>query len=501
MDRDRNVELVAERTEPWDVIVIGGGATGAGCALDAASRGFSVLLLDQPDFGKGTSSRSTKLIHGGVRYLRQGNIALVRESLRERGRLLKNAPYVVHKQEFIIPCYSVWEKWFYGFGMKIYDLLAGTFSLGRSRVLSIDQTIELLPGIEQKDLKGGVLYHDAQFDDSRLLIGILRTAESHGAVVLNYSRVSSITHDSKRHVDGVEFEDIETGRVYGAGAKAVINAAGIFSSEVRAMSSVDFAPEISYSQGVHLVFDRKFMPGGSAALIPKTSDGRVLFCIPWKEHVLVGTTDTPIDSPTLEPAALEGEIDFILETAAEYLSIKPTHGDIKSVFAGIRPLIKKGATETSALSRGHELFVDAAGLVTVTGGKWTTYRKMAEDAVGKAIEVGGLDPSPCITAELSIQPPTKIEDDTILSEDLALTVGDVLSAVRHEMARTVEDVLARRTRVLFLDARTAMEMAPAVARIIAGELGESDEWMEKQEADFKAIALQYSIEFYSKPED
>ena len=501
MDRDVNLDRAAERAEPWDVVVIGGGATGAGCALDAASRGLSVLLLDQHDFGKGTSSRSTKLIHGGVRYLRQGNISLVRESLRERGRLLKNAPHFVRIQEFVIPCYSIWEMWYYGFGMKFYDRLAGNNLIGGSRLLSRQKTIELLPEIEQTDLRGGVFYYDAQFDDSRLLINMLRTAESHGAVVLNYACVTSITKDRSGIIDGVEFEDVETGGRYRVNAKVVINAAGVFSTLVGSMSDPETVPAITYSQGVHLVFERRFLPGDAAALVPKTNDGRVLFCVPWEEHVLVGTTDTPIDSPTLEPVALEGEIDFILETAAEYLSIKPARSDIKSIFAGIRPLIRRGDEKTSSLSRGHGLFVDPSGLVTITGGKWTTYRKMAEDAVDKAIEVGRLKAARCVTGVLPIEPPAKSEDDTILNEDFALTCGEVERAVKVEMARTVEDVLARRTRILFFDAKAAINLAPDVARIMATKLGESDEWVNEQVAEFTAVASRYSIGFYSKTED
>ena len=492
MDRDLNLKRIADRAGPWDVVVIGGGATGAGCALDAASRGFSVLLLEQHDFGKGTSSRSTKLIHGGVRYLRQGNISLVRESLRERALLLKNAPQAVRRQQFIIPCYSIREKYFYGFGMKVYDLLAGRHSIGRSQIRSGRAVIEENPGLEQANLQGGVLYFDAQFDDTRLLIDILRTADARGAVTLNYARVSAITKSERGMVDGVEFDDVETGDLFQLNARAVINAGGIFSSAVRSMSQAELKPAITYSQGVHLVFDRRFLSGHSAVLIPKTSDGRVLFCIPWKDHVLVGTTDTPVGTPKLEPHALEGEVDFILETAAKYLSTKPTRGDIKSVFAGIRPLIKQGpAVNTSSLSRGHELWIDSNGLVTIAGGKWTTFRKMAEDAVDKAIVVGGLKPAVCITEDLPIEPPKKSVDDTVLDEDFAFTRGDVVRAVNDEMARTVEDVLARRMRILFLDAQAAIDLAPKVAEIMAQELGHEGRWVDRQVEAFRVLADGY----------
>lgn len=499
MDRRLNLKEAAGRIEPWDVVVIGGGATGAGCALDAASRGFSVLLLEQQDFGKGTSSRSTKLIHGGVRYLRQGNISLVRESLRERGLLLKNAPHVVHKGAFVIPCYSIWEKSFYVFGMKLYDLLAGKHSIGSSRALGRAEVVEKLPNIHYDNLKGGVIYFDAQFDDARLLIDILRTAETHGGVLLNYCRVTSLMKNRNGMIDGVEFEDLEAAEKFTVRAKTVINATGIFSPSVQEMSDPGSSPRITFSQGVHLVLDRRFLLGDSAIMIPKTSDGRVLFCIPWKGRVLIGTTDTPVGLPTLEPQALESEIDFILDNAAKYLSMKPTRGDIKSVFAGIRPLIMKGpAAKTSSLSRGHELLVDASGLVTITGGKWTTYRKMAEDAVDKAAAVAGLDRRNSVTASLPIEQPANSEDDTALDSNFAITRGEVVRAIRDEMARTVEDVLARRTRILFLDADAAIRLAPRVAEIMAKELGRGDVWIKAQVAEFEVVAAGYAPGFYSK---
>ncbi len=493
MNRDLNLKTVRERAEPWDIVVIGGGATGAGCALDAASRGFSVLLLEQHDFGKGTSSRSTKLIHGGVRYLRQGDIRLVRESLRERGQLFSNAPHVVHKQEFVIPCNSLWKKAFYGFGMKVYDLLAGRFSMGRSRILDRDQVLERLRNIDSRDLSGGVLYYDGQFDDARLLIDILRTATAHGAVVLNYARVVSLRRSENGRLNGVDFEDVENGTRYAVSAKAVINATGAFCTAVQEMSDAHSKPVLAYSQGVHLVFDRRFMPGETALMVPKTSDGRVLFCIPWLDHVLVGTTDTPVESAELEPRALEQEIEFILETLSRYLTPGPERKDILSVFAGIRPLIKRGDAATSSLSRSHELFVDPSGLVTITGGKWTTFRQMAQDAVDRAAEDTGLEKRLCITASLPIDPPGIAEASEQMHPRIKLTRSQVVRAVRDEMARTVEDVLARRSRALFLDAAAAMELAPAAAEIMAVELGRDEQWIERQIRDFHSVAESYTI--------
>jgi glycerol-3-phosphate dehydrogenase len=500
MNRDENLQRVIARTEPWDVVVIGGGATGAYCALDAASRGFSVLLLEQHDFGKGTSSRSTKLIHGGVRYLRQGNISLVRESQHERALLLKNAPHVVHKLDFVIPCRSTWEELYYLFGLKIYEMLAGDGTIGSSRSISRDDAQSLLSTIDPSKLKSGVVYHDAQFDDTRLLIDILRTADTQRATALNYARVDSLKKENGK-IDGVEFEDVETGIRYSVGARVVMNATGAFCSAIQEMSDTKAKPVIAYSRGVHLVFDRRFFSGDTALVIPKTRDGRVLFCNPWKERVLIGTTDTPVDSPTLEPRALDSEIDFILDTASEYLAVKPTRADVKSVFAGIRPLIKKDHTKTSSLSRNHELFVDASGLVTITGGKWTTARRMAEDAVDKAIEVSGLDRHSCITENLSVESPLKTENDTILHSNFAITRGDILRAVRDEMARSVEDVLARRTRVLFLDADAAIELAPEVANIVAEELGRNANWINVQVTEFRMLADGYKPRLRSEMED
>ncbi|MCC6327013.1 MAG: glycerol-3-phosphate dehydrogenase/oxidase [Acidobacteria bacterium] len=496
MQRSAFLETIRERTAPWDIVIIGGGATGAGCALDAASRGLSVLLLEQDDFGKGTSSRSTKLIHGGVRYLRQGNISLVREALKERSILLKNAPHVVHTQAFVIPCYSLWQKVFYGIGMKLYDLLAGKHRIGTSRLLSRSETVEHLSSIKARGLVGGVLYHDGQFDDTRLLIYILRTAVSHGAAVLNYSRVETIDADKNGRIKYVGFTDALTGEKHRVATRAVINAAGIFSDEVRRMQDKSAARHLSFSQGIHLVFDRKFLPSNDALMIPKTPDGRVLFCIPWHEHLLVGTTDTPVDGPNLEPMALNNEIDFILETAGAYLENIPKCSDILSVFAGIRPLISSDENrKTSSLSRGHELFVDASGLITITGGKWTTYRQMAEDAVDKAIEIGGMDSSPCRTEDLAIELPQQIGDSgKRLHPALPYTREDVIRAVRDEMACTVEDVLARRTRALFLNANAAVEMAPKVASIMADEMGFGNVWINAQIERFDRASASYRRE-------
>ncbi|MGB7068825.1 MAG: glycerol-3-phosphate dehydrogenase/oxidase [Pyrinomonadaceae bacterium] len=493
MNRSDSLRRVRDRQDPWDIVVIGGGATGVGCALDAASRGFDVLLLERDDFGKGTSSRSTKLIHGGVRYLAQGRISLVREALKERGILRRNAPHIIHKQAFIVPCYSFWQKAFYGAGLKIYDLLSGKYSFGKSQILSKSETRDQLPSIKTEGLSGGVLYYDGQFDDTRLLIGLAITAHDHGAAVLNYARVSAFQKDEKGRINGVEFEDVESGTINTVSAKCVINATGIFCDSIRNLAVAEAKPVVTYSQGIHLVFDRKFLLSDAALMIPKTSDGRVLFCIPWLGSLLVGTTDTPIDRPSQEPEALESEINFVLEAAGQYLAVKPMRKDILSVFAGIRPLVSSGRShKTSAISRGHELFVEESRLITVTGGKWTTYRRMAEDAVDKAVESSDLELRKCITNNLAITGGDPSNEEARLHPDLAVTRNDVIRAVSEEMARTLEDVLARRTRALFLNARAAIEISPKVAEIMAEELGNDMEWMEREIDVFKKLAVSYT---------
>jgi len=502
MDRQVSLERIKTREKPWDIVVIGGGATGVGCALDAATRGLDVLLLEQNDFGKGTSSRSTKLIHGGVRYLKQGNLALVREALRERGRLLRNAPPVVQKLPFVIPCYSTWQKLYYGFGLKIYDVLAGKYRLGRSRILSRRETIDHLPGIKKEGLHGGVLYFDAQFDDTRLLIDMAVTANQNGACLLNYAKATAINKDTNGRIAGVDFVDAENSGNVSVLAKVIINAAGPFCDEVRALADPNAERILELSQGTHLVFKQNDGAAETAMLIPKTSDGRVLLAIPWQDHLLVGTTDTPIAMATLEPKPLDAEIEFILETLGEQMETPPSRDDILSAFTGIRPLVRSnGKQNTAELSRSHTIKIGPSGLVTITGGKWTTYRQMAEDTVDSAVSSAGLPATECRTRELKILTERQRAIADLISEDPELagrlhpdfpyTRADIVLAVRNEMALTVEDVLARRTRALFLDARTAVQVAPAVAEIMAAERGENSEWIAEQLSAFTAVAENY----------
>jgi glycerol-3-phosphate dehydrogenase len=498
MTRPEMLQRLRSHPERWDMIVVGGGATGVGVAVDAASRGYDVLLLEQSDFGKGTSSRSTKLIHGGVRYLEQGNISLVMEALKERGLLLQNAPHLVHNLAFVVPSYDWWEAPFYGIGLKIYDLLAGKYGFGASRILSKEETLERLPAIKTEGLRGGAIYFDGQFDDARLLIDLVATAAGQGATLLNYVAVTGFIKDAAGFIDGVEIRDVESGEELAAKAKVVVNATGAFSDNLRRAADPSAEPIIAPSQGVHLVFDRSFLAGDSAIMVPHTSDGRVMFAIPWHGHTLVGTTDTPVREATLEPVALEEEVEFLLHTAGLYLAKKPQPGDVLSVFAGIRPLVRAGdAANTAALSRDHVIRIESTGLVTVCGGKWTTYRRMAEDCVDQAATLAKLPEKPCVTAQLSIHGSGAgmygsgaagvrelMQTDASLAEPLhsalPYTGAEVVWAVRHEMARTVEDVLARRTRALFLNARAAIGMAPRVAALMAHELGRDKLWQARQ---------------------
>jgi glycerol-3-phosphate dehydrogenase len=408
MKREEMLSRVRARSgpdaEPWDMIVIGGGATGAGVAVDAASRGLSVLLLEREDFAKGTSSRSTKLVHGGVRYLEQGNVSLVMEALKERGLLRQNAPHLVHDLQFIVPNYSWWEAPFYGIGMKVYDLLAGKYGFGRSRILSKEETLERIPTLRQDGLRGGVVYYDGQFDDARLLIQLIETAVDHGATVLNYAPVVELTKDSDDYVNGVVVRDTESAERFTLQARVVVNATGVFIDEIRRMAEADVTSMIAPSQGIHLVLDKSFLLGDAAIMVPHTSDGRVLFAIPWHGHTVVGTTDTPIEAASYEPLPFEQEIEFILETASQYLHHPPKREDVLSVYVGIRPLVKAGTEsgKTSSLSRDHTVHIDASGLLTIVGGKWTTYRHMAEDTVNHAITLGKLADKDCVTRDLHI---------------------------------------------------------------------------------------------------
>lgn len=507
----------------YDIAVVGGGATGLGVALDAAARGFSVVLLESHDFAKGTSSRATKLVHGGVRYLAQGNISLVREALHERTTLLHNAPHLAQPLAFVVPAYQWWEAPFYGAGLTAYDLLAGQAGLGKTRFLSPQATAKALPTVRQQGLKGGVKYWDGQFNDARLALALARTAASRGALLVNYCAATGLLYKEGK-VCGLQAQDTISGQSYTVKANCVVNATGVWVDSLREMDSDAHSagggkavkPMVAPSQGVHVVVDRSFLESDTALMVPKTSDGRVLFAVPWLGKVILGTTDTPRHDLAREPLAFAEEVAFILKESARYLSRPPTKADVKSIWVGLRPLVKPqddDGESTKAISREHTVIVSRSGMVTVTGGKWTTYRAMAEDvlekcankgflerrAAGKTVDlrlVGaqfGAEFQPVSVAQTeglhsygSEAPAVRALDgaDRMLADGLSEAM--VRFAARHEYAVTVEDVLARRRRLLFLDACMAAQLAPRVAEILREETG-----LDPKEAEFQALAAQY----------
>lgn len=497
MSRDDAVARLADHEgQPWDLIVIGGGATGVSVALDAATRGMDVVLVERSDFGKGTSSRSTKLVHGGVRYLQQGNVTLVRDALRERSLLRRHAPHVVRPLDFVIPCENYWSRFYYWFGLKLYDWLGRGKGFASSHGVSALTVANRLPTLSDHGHRGGVIYQDGQFDDTELLIDIASSACHHGVCLINYMNAESFHKDESGRITGIQVRDLETDQAYAVQGRAVVNATGPFCDQLRNLDDPVSASLVATSQGVHITLPRKFFPGETALIVPKTSDGRVLFLIPWHNHVLVGTTDTAIDEPTPEPHATSQEIDFLLTTAGEYLRDQPTRNDVLSVFTGIRPLVKDDpSARTASLSRDHKIVVATSGLITITGGKWTTVRKMGEDVVDRVLAITGIHADDCRTTELPIPSSQPSSAETgpcpILDSNLPYTASDVRHAVNQQMARTVEDVLARRTRALLLNASAAIQMAPQTAEIMAEELGRDVAWRDDQVEQFNEVAQGY----------
>ena len=520
MDRKKFLKVLSAGTEEFDFIIVGGGATGIGIALETVTRGYKTLLLEKSDFTKSTSSKSTKLVHGGVRYLAQGDVALVREACVERGRLVKNAPHLVNNQPFVIPTFSWFDELMYTVGLTFYDLLAGKFSLGRSKRISKKKAIESLPTIKKEKITAGVLYHDGQFDDSRLAINVIQTAVEKGAVAVNYVSVESLTKNGDEIINGVVAVDQETGQNFSVKGKVVINATGVFADEVLQMDEPGKEKTIRPSQGIHLVLDKSFLPSDTALMIPKTDDGRVLFAVPWHGKLVVGTTDTPINTASLEPVALESEIEFILNTMAKYLIKAPTRHDVLSIFAGLRPLAapKGDSKKTKEISRSHKIFVSNSHLFTMVGGKWTTFRRMAQDMVDRVEKVKGWSKTQSQTKNLQIHgykndvdlsnPLSFYGSDSdalfklmegnpeykvLLSERLKVYQAQVVWAVRNEMAITVEDFLSRRTRSILLDARESILVAPMVAEVMAKELGKDKEWEKSQVEQFQNVAKKYLL--------
>jgi len=516
MKRKDHLKKAISRNKPWDIVIIGGGASGLGAAVDAASRGHKTLLLEKYDFAKGTSSRSTKLVHGGVRYLQNGDISLVVEALKERGIMRKNAPHLVRDLSFVIPSYDWWNSPFYGIGLKIYDMMAGNLGLGPSTMLDREETMELIPNVKKEGLRGGVIYQDGQFDDARMALSLAQTAANHKAFLVNYCGVTDLIKKDNM-IEGVVIKDEITQTSYSIAAKVVVNATGVFSDDIMQMDQPKAKKRIKPSQGVHIVLDKRFLNGPHAIMVPHTTDGRVLFAVPWNGYVVVGTTDTQMEETLVEPVALEKEIEFILENAGAYMTTPPTRSDVKSVFSGLRPLAAPDddSAATKEISRHHKVIVSTSGLVSILGGKWTTYRKMAEDIVNTAQSVGGLPERSCITHNLPIHGydynsdwsdalhvyGTDIEkikalDDQgndSLSKEISLTPNQILWAVREEMAMCVEDVLARRTRALFLNVEECIRLAPQIAKIMADECGYDSDWIDREVSSFLTLCNNYRL--------
>ena len=511
MNRDLNLNKIAT-VEEWDLIVIGGGASGLGVALDACSRDLKVLLIEEYDFGKGTSSRSTKLVHGGVRYLKNGELSLVIEALRERGIMLKNAPHLVRNMSFIIPTYAWWDTPFYGVGLKVYDLMAGKLGLGPSQFLSKNETIEKIPNVNQDELNGGIIYHDGQFDDARMALSLSHTIEKNGGTVINYLKWDSFSYENDI-VSGIKATDQITNITYELKAKVIVNATGVFAEKIMRTDDPESKIRIKPSQGVHLVLDHSFLKSENAIMVPNTSDGRVLFAVPWHDVVIVGTTDTEVKDISIEPTATDEEIDFILSNAEKYMTRKPKRSDVKSVFTGLRPLISKENTSSKSLSRKHTIYQSKKGVFHLLGGKWTTYRKMGQDVLDLIDSTNRINLKPSKTKDLKIfgykngvswNDPLhfygseknlvrSMGSNEPLTSSLPLTESQIIYAVQFEMAKTIEDVLSRRTRCLLIDAKECIKIAPMVAKIMSSELNAKENWEQEQIQLFLDLAKNYHL--------
>ncbi len=516
MNRSQHLQQL-QSTPHWDIIIIGGGATGLGAAVDAAARGYKTLLLERDDFGKGTSSRSTKLIHGGVRYLQQGNIRLVRDALRERGLLLKNAPHIAHPLKLVLPAYRWYEKLYYGLGLKLYNFLSAKLSLGTTELLSVKRTQEYIRGLDGKKLSGGVAYYDGQFDDARLCVTLALTASDVGATLLNHCAVTGLIREEEK-VKGVLIHDLLNNHTYEARGTIVINATGVFVDEILRMDEDGLSSTITPSQGIHIVVEKRFFPGEQALFIPRTDDGRVLFAVPYHNRVIIGTTDTAVEKIEREPKPLQEEIDFVISHFNRYVHSGLQRKDVKSVFAGLRPLVKiPGKKKTSLLPRDHTIWTSKGGMLNISGGKWTTYRKMAQELILRAHYESGLAYTRCQTETLKLHGWMKRVDYTdplyyygsdaaairylqhqgysqLIHPDLPYTTAEIIWAVGHEMAMTLEDVLARRTRALFLDAKATLEAAPYVVEIMRKELNQDQQWKESQLLEFEQLAKNYLLD-------
>ncbi len=522
MNRELMLNKLEAVNQPFDFVIIGGGASGIGIVLEAVSRGYSAVLFEKSDFVKSTSSKSTKLVHGGVRYLAQGDVALVREACVERGLLLRNAPHLVRSQPFVIPAFGWFDEFLYTIGLTLYDLMAGRYSLRRSKRISKKQVLSYLPTLKENKLTAGILYYDGQFDDARLAVNVLQTATGLGAVVVNHMPVEALIKDGDGKLQGVKVKDLFSEKSFNVKGRFVINATGVFADDILRMDRPGMQPTMRPSQGIHIVLDKSFLPGDHAIMIPDTDDGRVLFAVPWHGRVVVGTTDTPIDQSSLEPVAKEEEIEFLLSTYGRYLKEAPERSDVLSIFAGLRPLAatkNNNGKKTKEISRNHKIIVSSSGLMTMIGGKWTTFRRMAEDIISRAEKVNRLKRTRSVTRKMKVRGYKESVDmndpyyvygtdrdamldlvkgnpalGEFLSESLQIIKAQVVWAVREEMAMTVEDVLSRRTRCQLLDARESIRMAPEVASIMAEEMGKDQHWIRDQVSAYEEVTRNYFLE-------
>ena len=517
MNRDENLSKIIN-CKKWDIVIIGGGASGLGAAIDSASRGHKTLLIEKHDFSKGTSSRSTKLIHGGVRYLQNGDISLVIEALKERGILRKNAPHLVKDLSFVIPSYDWWSSPFYGVGLKIYDMMAGDFGIGPSTIIDKKETEKLIPNVKKNGLKGGVIYYDGQFDDSRMAISLAQTASDQSAVLINYFEAIDLIKNKDKTISGIKVRDSINNLIYNIKSKVIIKATGVFSDSIMKMDDRKSSKMIQPSQGVHIVLEKKFLNSEHAIMVPHTSDGRVLFAVPWHNYVILGTTDTKVNQTKIEPSALSDEIDFIISNAGKYMTTKPTKEDIKSIFVGLRPLARTSNNKsTKEISRHHEINISTSGLISVLGGKWTTYRRIGEDLINSAEIVGGLKRVKCKTKKLKIHGynlktdfndplyiygsdknkvlkiTTNPKNNNSLSKKIFITKNQIIWAIRNEMAIKLEDVLARRTRCLFLNVLETEKLVDKVLNIMADELKKDISWIKEQKLSFLSLAKKYKL--------
>lgn len=516
MNRASQLEQLRQ-DQLFDLLVVGGGATGCGIALDAASRGLRVALVEQNDFAEGTSSRSTKLVHGGVRYLELAvknldrvQYNLVRDGLRERGLLLHNAPHLAHRLPLVTPLYSWWQIPYIFAGLKLYDLLAGKAGIGHSRLLGRKQALARFPMLKAKGLKAGVLYYDGQFNDARTALALAMTAAEQGATVVSHLEVRGLRKENGQ-VCGAELVDRLSGDSFSIRARGVISATGPFADQLRKLDDPAAPPLLKVSSGIHIVLDQRFAPPDTGLMIPSTEDGRVLFVLPWEGHALVGTTDEAAEVSE-HPRPQAEEIAYLLRHLGKYFDLQVGEADVKTVWSGLRPLVfAADAGNTARLARDHFLQTSPSGLLTITGGKWTTYREMAEDAVDLAIRQFALAPQHgCQTATIPLVGAAGFDPagDRSLAERFTLPAAtarhlhraygdraaavaelagaggnrllvaghpyleaEVTYAARHEAAGRAIDVLARRLPLALLDRQAALDALPRVIDLLAPELG------------------------------